>query len=145
MRVDIYITTKFHGKISKGNGTYAILLDAEISGTHYKKMHTAGWKNLSFQKLAARAAVEGIQYMTAPSDVVIHTDSPYAANVMRSGKADGKKYERLWGAYFEAASKMKSVEILFEKEHKYRTFLLGNIKMAPDPVMEDNERRLTHE
>lgn len=139
MRVDIYITSKFHGKVSSGNGVYAVLLDTVIKGKHYRKAHVAGWTGLSFQKLAARAAVEGIQCMREPSEVVIHMDSPYAVNVMQSGKADGKKYEALWNTYFETASRMKSVEVIFEKEHEYRTKLLERIAIGNYPVVQDKE------
>lgn len=137
MRVDIYITSKFHGKITKGNGVYAVLLDTVLQGKHCQKLHIAGWKGLSFQKLAVRAAVDGIQYMTTPSDVVIHADSPYAVNVMQSGKADGKKYEGLWRTYFEVAARMKSVEVIFEKEHEYRVKLLERIARGGYPVAQE--------
>lgn len=137
MRVDIYITSKFHGKIAEGNGVYAVLLDTVLQGKHYRKLHIAGWNGLSFQKLAVRAAVDGIQHMKAPSEVIIHADSPYAVNVMQSGKADGKKYEELWSTYFEAAARMKSVEVIFEKEHEYRTKLLEWIARGGYPVTND--------
>ncbi len=137
MKVDIYITSKFHGKIASGNGVYAILLDTVIQGKHCRKLHVVGWKGLSFQKLAARAAVDGIQYMTAPSDVVIHTDSPYAANVMQSGVSAGKKHEGLWNTYFLAVSGMDSVEVIFEKEHEYRQRLLQRIALGDYPVIRD--------
>lgn len=137
MRVDIYITSKFHGKIAEENGVYAVLLDTVLRGKHYRKLHIAGWNGLSFQKLAVRAAVEGIQYMTTPSEVVIHADSPYAVNVMQSGKADGRKYEELWNTYFETAARMKSVEVIFEKEHEYRTRLLERIAKGGYPVVKD--------
>lgn len=137
MRVDIYITSKFHGKIAEGNGVYAVLLDTVLQGRHYRKLHIVGWNGLSFQKLAVRAAVDGIQYMTAPSEVIIHADSPYAVNVMQSGKADGKKYGELWSTYFEAAARMKSVEVIFEKEHEYRTKLLEWIARGGYPVTND--------
>lgn len=137
MRVDIYITSKFHGKIASGDGVYAVLLDTVISGKHYQKLHIAGWTGLSFQKLAVRAAVEGIRCMTAPSVVVMHVDSPYAVNVMQSGKADGKKYEALWSTYFKAAERMESVEVIFEKEHEYRAKLLERIAKGGYPVVQD--------
>lgn len=137
MRVDIYITSKFHGKIAEGNGAYAILLDTMIAGKHCRKLHIASWKGLSFQKLAVRAAVDGIQYMSVPSDVVIHTDSPYASNVMRSGVSDGKKHEGLWSTYFEAAARMNSVEVIFEKEHEYRKRLLECIASGGYPIIKD--------
>lgn len=137
MRVDIYITSKFYGKIAKGNGVYAVLLDTVLQGKRYRKVHVTGWKGLSFQKLAARAAVDGIRYMKAPCEVVLHVDSPYAVNVMKSGIADGKKHETLWKAYFEAAERMKTVKVIFEKEHMYRTKLLKRIAIGEYPVMND--------
>lgn len=52
MKVKIYITTKFHGRIPCGTGTYAILLETVIDGKMYRKIHVSAWKELSFQKLA---------------------------------------------------------------------------------------------
>ena len=141
MRVDIYITTKFQGKFSSGRGDYAILLDTVVNEKHYKKIHLAGWKGLSFQKMAARAAVEAIQCMTEPSDVVIHIDLPYALNVMKSGNAKGKAHEGLWSIYFDAAGRMESVDVKWDKDHKYRSRMLQQMVCGGYAVFED--RRTT--
>ena len=118
MKVNIYITTKFHGKIPCGTGTYAILLEAVISGKAYRKIHVSAWKELSFQKLAVRALVEAVHYMNEPSQLVIQCDSPYAVNVTNSGTADGKKYEKMWREYFTMTARMEKVTVIFNKEHK---------------------------
>ena len=93
MRVDIYITSKFHGKIAEGNGVYAVLLDTVLQGRHYRKLHIVGWNGLSFQKLAVRAAVDGIQYMTAPSEVIIGFPVCSQCDAVRQGR-----WQEIWGA-----------------------------------------------
>lgn len=137
MKVDIYIITEFQGKISLGNGSYAILLETTLNGSTCRKIHIAGWRGLSLQKLATRAAVEAIQYMRTPSEVVIHMDSPYAVNVMKSNKAAGKVHEELWKMYFDAVNNMKSVEVLWEKDHKYKEQMLKQIKSGSYSVVND--------
>lgn len=137
MRVNIYITTKFHGRIQCGSGTYAILLEVVMNGKTYYKTHVSAWKELSFQKLAVRAMVEAVHYMNTPSQLVIQCDSPYAVNAANSGTADGKKHETLWREYFDTVSQMEKVSVIFKKEHKYRKNLLRNISKGGYPVVKD--------
>lgn len=132
MRIDIYIVSRFQGKISEGNGAYAILLDTVIQDKHYRKIHLAGWKRLSFQRLAVKAVADGICYVTKPSEIVLHLDSPYAVNVIRSG--EGKSHRDLWNIYFNKAKEMTSVVVSFEKEHTYRKALLERLEKDKYPV-----------
>jgi hypothetical protein len=71
VKVNIYITTKFHGRIPCGTGTYAILLETVIGGKMYRKIHVSAWKELSFQKLAVYALVEAMLCMSKSSQLVI--------------------------------------------------------------------------
>lgn len=139
MKVNIYITTKFHGKIPCGTGTYAILLETVISGKAYRKIHVSAWKELSFQKLAVRALVEAVHYMNEPSQLVIQCDSPYATNAANSGTAEGKKHEVLWREYFAMATQMEKVTVIFNKEHKYRKYLLRQISKGSYRTKTDKE------
>ena len=139
MKVNIYITTKFHGKIPCGTGTYAILLETVIGGKMYRKIHVSAWKELSFQKLAVRALVEAVHYMNEPSQLVIQCDSPYAVNAANSGTADGKKYEKMWREYFTMTARMEKVTVIFNKEHKYRKYLLRQISKGGYRTKTDKE------
>ena len=58
MRVDIYITSQFTGRVTRGHGVYGIVLVTEINGKKYAKAHMAGWNDISYQKLSARAVVD---------------------------------------------------------------------------------------
>lgn len=139
MKVNIYITTKFHGKIPCGTGTYAILLETVIDGKMYRKIHVSAWKELSFQKLAVRALVEAVRYMNEPSVLIIQCDSPYAVNAANSGTAEGKKHEVLWREYFGVTSQMEKVTVIFKKEHKYRNNLLRMISKGGYRTKTDKE------
>lgn len=139
MKVKIYITTKFHGRIPCGTGTYAILLETVIDGKMYRKIHVSAWKELSFQKLAVYALVEAVRYMNEPSVLIIQCDSPYAVNVANSGTADGKKHEKMWREYFTMASQMEKVTVIFNKEHKYRKYLLRQISKGSYRTKTDKE------
>ena len=94
---------------------------------------------MSFQKLAVRALVEAIHYMNEPSQLVIQCDSPYAVNVANSGIADGKKHEKMWREYFTTASQMEKVTVIFNKEHKYRKYLLRQISKGGYQIQKDKE------
>ena len=50
MRVDIYITSQFTGRVTRGHGVYGIVLVTEINGKKYAKAHMAGWNDISNQK-----------------------------------------------------------------------------------------------
>lgn len=139
MKVKIYITTKFHGRIPCGTGTYAILLETVIDGKMYRKIHVSAWKELSFQKLAVYALVEAVRYMNEPSVLIIQCDSPYAVNAANSGTADGKKHEKMWREYFNVASQMEKVTVIFNKEHKYRKYLLRQISKGSYRTKTDKE------
>ena len=139
MKVNIYITTKFHGRIPCGTGTYAILLETVIGGKMYHKIHVSAWKELSFQKLAVRALVEAVRYMNEPSVLIIQCDSPYAVNAANSGTAEGKKHEVLWREYFGITSQMEKVTVIFNKEHKYRKYLLRQISKGGYRTKTDKE------
>lgn len=70
MKVDIYITSQFMGRVTKGRGVYGIVLVTQINGKKYAKAHVAGWNDISYQKLNARAVVDAIQCMKKPADVL---------------------------------------------------------------------------
>ena len=139
MKVKIYITTKFHGRIPCGTGTYAILLETLIDGKMYRKIHVSALKELSFQKLAVYALVEAVRYMNEPSVLIIQCDSPYAVNAANSGTADGKKHEKMWREYFTMASQIEKVTLIFNKEHKYRKYLLRQISKGSYRTKTDKE------
>lgn len=139
MKVNIYITTKFHGRIPCGTGMYAILLETTMNGKTYRKVHVSAWKELSFQKLAVRALVEAVHYMNEPSVLIIQCDSPYAVNAANSGTAEGKKHEVLWREYFGVTSQMEKVTVIFKKEHKYRNNLLKIISKGGYRTKTDKE------
>lgn len=83
MRVDIYITSQFTGRVTRGHGVYGIVLVTEINGKKYAKAHMAGWNDISYQKLSARAVVDAIQCMNTSAQVVIHLDNAYAEHMAK--------------------------------------------------------------
>ena len=105
----------------------------------YRKIHVSAWKELSFQKLAVYALVEAVRYMNEPSVLIIQCDSPYAVNAANSGTADGKKHEKMWREYFTMASQMEKVTVIFNKEHKYRKYLLRQISKGSYRTKTDKE------
>lgn len=136
MKVDIYITTCWHGNFAKGSGGYGIALCLADGKRQGVKEHYAGWDSLPYQKLAVRAAADAIQYMTAPCDVVIHTDNPYVEGTVNSGKPGGK-YAVLWETFFEAAGRMQSVKAVREKHHEYTMRLRQGLAQGNYITMED--------
>ena len=101
MRVDIYITSQFTGRVTRGHGVYGIVLVTEINGKKYAKAHMAGWNDISYQKLSARAVVDAIQCMNTSAQVVIHLDNAYAEHMAKKGSADGNAYSELWSTFYK--------------------------------------------
>lgn len=122
MNVDIYITTRFSGDFKSGNGAYGIVLSTMLRGKEEIKEHYAGWDGISRQKLNVRAAMEAINYIHTPCDVVIHTDSPYVQYVIENGNTNGK-FPALWLSFFAARNRMESVKVELEPKHKYHLHL----------------------
>lgn len=136
MKVEIYITTKFHGRVSKGSGAYGIALRLE-GRPETAKVHVAGWRGLSYQKLNARAVVDAIQCITAPVPVHIYLDNAYAAAMIEKGNAEGNAHQELWETYFETAAKLQEVTVERVAEHEYKKKLLQGINAGGYPVVEE--------
>ena len=138
MKVEIFITTKFHGKVSKGSGAYGIAI--RLKGRpETVKIHIAGWKGLSYQKLNARAVVEAIQYITAPVPVHLYLDNAYAAAMIEKGSAEGNAHRGLWETYFETAARLEVVTVERITEHEYKKELIRRIGAGGYPVIEERE------
>lgn len=136
MKVEIYITTKFHGRVSKGSGAYGIALRLE-GRPETAKVHVAGWRGLSYQKLNARAVVDAIQCITAPVPVHIYLDNAYAAAMIEKGNAEGNAHQELWETYFKTAAKLQEVTVERVAEHEYKKKLLQGINAGGYPVAEE--------
>lgn len=138
MKVEIFITTKFSGKVTKGKGSYGIVL-RKAGERATAKVHIAGWRNLSYQKLNARAVVDAIQYMVAPAHVHIILDNAYAEHMIQKGNAGGNAHQELWEIFYKAAGSMKSVEVERITKHEYTDKLLERINAGNYPVIEDRQ------
>lgn len=138
MKVEIFITTKFHGRLPEGSGAYGIVL--RLAGRpETAKVHIAGWRGLSYQKLNARAVVEAIQCITASVPVRIYLDNAYAAAMMEKGNAGGNAHQELWETYYEAADHLEGVTIERVRDHVYRKQLLQRINAGGYPVVEERK------
>lgn len=137
-KVEIFITTKFHGRLAEGSGAYGIVLRLE-GRPETAKVHVAGWRGLSYQKLNVRAVVEAVQCVTAPVPVKIYLDNAYAAAMMEKGSAGGNAHRELWDTYYEAAARLETVTIERVKDHPYREKLLQKINAGGYPVVEERK------
>ncbi len=136
MRVDIYITTRWHGNFGNGCGEYGIVLQVIQNGEPKTKEHYAGWSNLPYQKLAVRAVTDAIQCMTTPCDVVIHIDNVYVEGIINFKELTQKYYE-LWETFFDAAQRMTSVKAVREKRHEYTSYIKQELARGEFTTIED--------
>lgn len=136
MKVDIYITTIFRGNFAEGSGAYGIVLQVKNGNEPVTKEHYVGWSGISCQRLNARAAAEALNYMTAPCDVVIHTDSQYIQYVAGCGERAGK-HRDVWESFFNAGKRMKSVSVVAEGEHEYSNYLKCRLKQGTYKTVKD--------
>ena len=137
MKVDIYITSQFMGRETKGRGVYGIVLVTQINGKKYAKAHVAGWNDISYQKLNARAVVDAIQCMKKPADVLIHLDNAYAEHMIEKGGAAGNAYAALWSTFFERVKLMEKVEVKRCPQHEYTEYLNQRIREGKYSIMKD--------
>ncbi len=137
MRVDIYITSQFTGRVMRGHGVYGIVLVTEINGKKYAKAHMAGWNDISYQKLSARAVVDAIQCMNTSAQVVIHLDNAYAEHMAKKGSADGNAYSELWSTFYKKSKEMEQVKVERCSKHEYTEYLHQRMRERQYTVMED--------
>lgn len=137
-KVEIFVKTKFSGRLSNGNGVYAIAI--RLAGRpDTVKYRVEGWKGLSYQKLSARAAMTAITRMVAPAHVKIMVDSAYAFAMMNKGSAGGCAHEKIWQQYFDVANQMEAVEVIRATEHEYRDELTKRINSGVYIMETDKE------
>lgn len=137
MKVDIYIITLWKGtNFAKGSGAYGILLEVVKDEVPYTKEHYAGWENLSYPKLQLRAVVDALNYMIRPCEVRIHMDQGYVTGAWEHKNNNGK-YEELWEALKQKASKMDKVDIDLDGDHEYASYLKRQLEEGQYPSIND--------
>ena len=103
----------------------------------YAKAHMAGWNDISYQKLNARAVVDAIQCMKKPADVLIHLDNAYAEHMIEKGGAAGNAYAALWSTFFDRVKLMEKVEVKRCPQHEYTEYLNQRIREGKYSIMKD--------
>lgn len=126
MKVDIWIVTRFFGKFSSGLGECGILLETTVKDKPFRKIHCAGWREISYQGLQVRAMVEAMNRMTKPAEVTVHIDSLYAAYVAEH-EAEIKAHAKQWKEYKSKAGKMNSCHVIREMSDTYRSAILKEL------------------
>lgn len=140
MKVEIYITTNFHGKVSRGSGAYGIVL--RLAGRpDTARYHITGWRGLSYQKLNVRAVVEAIGYITEPVSALMYLDNAYAVTMIKKGDARGNAHRELWERYYETAAGLKEITVERIREHEYRRELIKRISSGGYLVKEERGDR----
>lgn len=139
MKVDIYISMSWEGRITCGKGRYGIVLQVMINGSTVTKEHYGAMKNLTKQKLAVIAVTDAIQYMTEKAEVVIHFDNKYVVNAIEE-KNPGTAYQELWSTFFDACEDMESVNA-FDGWHEYESYLQSMMKKDKTIMMDDRRNQ----
>ena len=103
----------------------------------YAKAHMAGWNDISYQKLSARAVVDAIQCMNTSAQVVIHLDNAYAEHMAKKGSADGNAYSELWSTFYKKSKEMEQVKVERCSKHEYTEYLHQRMRERQYTVMED--------
>lgn len=123
MNVEIFITTKFNGRVTNGSGAYGIVRRLE-GRPDTAKCHVTERHDLSYQALSTYAAVEAIQCMVAPAHIKMYVDNAYAAHMIQKGSAVENANRDLWNQFYQMAEKMKSLEVERTKKHEYTERIL---------------------
>ncbi len=137
MCVEIFITTKFTGKVTHGNGAYGIAIRTE-KRPETMSSYVMGWRGLSYQKLNVRAVVDAIQSINHPSQVKMFLDNVYAIHMIEKGMIDAKySYAGLWKTFQDVSADMEKLIVVRQKNHEYRRMLLQKINAGGYPVIND--------
>lgn len=134
MNVEIFVTTKFNGRVTRGSGSYGIVRRVE-GRPDTAKCHVTEKHDLSYQTLCTYAAVEAIECMVAPAHIKMYIDNAYAVHMIQKGSAVENANKELWNRFYQTAEKMKSLEVERTTKHEYTEKILKMI----------NERGEIHE
>lgn len=137
-KVEIFVKTKFHGRLTNGKGVVAIAIRLK-DRPDTVKFRVQAWKDLSYQRLSARAALMAITRMVAPAQVKIYIDSVYACSMMQKDCAGGYAHEKIWQQYYDVVARMETVEVEFVKTHEYTDKLTKMISEGVYIVETDKE------
>lgn len=134
MNVEIFVTTKFNGRVTNGSGSYGIVRRIE-GRPETAKCHVVGRKNLSYQALTTYAAVEAIECMVAPAHIKMYMDNAYAVHMIQKGSADENANKELWNRFYQTAEKRESLEVERTTKHEYTERILKMINAGRYPVI----------
>lgn len=126
MNVEIFVTTKFNGRVTNGSGAYGIVRRLE-GRPDTAKCHVTGKRNLSYQKLNTYAVLEAIRCMVAPAHIKMYLDNAYAVHMIEKGCADENANRDLWDKFYQMAEKMDGLEVERTTKHEYTEKLLKMI------------------
>lgn len=129
--VNIYIYTEYTGSLRSGTGKYHVILEYMAKTTRGEEPATLKEKaiceDITRNRLELLALVRGLERLTVPCKVCIHTTSEYITGVFHNGwiekwvqnnfcsKNKSVRHSDLWQ---NVAEKMKAHEIRVVKENR---------------------------
>lgn len=124
MKLRIYITTKFKGKVSDGRGAYYI-----IGGHEAEDMKGFGGilRNLSMPRFNAEVCNIAAKNIAAGLDVEFILQDPYAYNIITEGKCEGANKD-IWDEFFERTSHLKSFTATRNPHHEMEQTALQKLQ-----------------
>lgn len=138
MEVTIYIDVYHTGHLSKGTGTYNIMLEyIKSDGTPGTKEHYEGMKNTSKNRTAIKACISALSHMKKTCCIKIIINSQYIANSMNQNW-DKTKNEDLWQQLLEQMA-IHKVTFEYEFSNPYSSYMFMMAKKAAVNYTEDSK------
>lgn len=136
MEVTIYIDVYHSGHLSKGTGTYNIMLEyITPKGEPKTREYYEGIKNTSKNRLAIKACISALSHMKKTCNIKIIVNSQFVVNSMNQNW-DKRKNADLWRQLLMSMSEHK-VTFEYSATNQYSTYMYMAAKRAHVIYMED--------
>lgn len=123
MKLDVYITLNWQGRVDNGEVAIAVVVHRPDNSKQWIKIY--GYKNLTYRKacvLSARDALElvGGTGSSEPIELKVYTEDQYTAFMMQKSDFKGYKHEPVWEQFKSYRDKMSVFSVKREKNHRFR-------------------------
>lgn len=136
MEVTIYIDVYHSGHLSKGTGTYNIMLEYIASdGTPRTREYYEGFNHTSKNRTALKACISALEHMTKTCVIKIIINSQFIVNSINQNW-DKRKNADLWQQLLQVMSQHK-VNFEYDMTNQYSSYMFMTAKRSEIKYTED--------
>jgi ribonuclease HI len=138
MEVTIYIDVYHTGHLSKGTGSYNIMLEyIAPDGAPRTREYYEGIKNTTNNRTALKACIAALNHMKKTCNIKIVTNSLFVVNAINQNW-DKTKNADLWQQLLQSMSQ-HNVTFVYDMTNPYSSYMYTQMKKEKIEFKEDNQ------